>query len=373
MIRQEDIQELLAFEAGEAKVISLYLNADTSQQTNETIKLQARALLKEANGLDSDSKAIEQYLDFSFGWDKPGLAVFSCAEQDFFRAFPSAVSYRNRIRISNKPHVKPLAHFLDHYAHYGVIVVDRIGARFFEYHLGELQNAAGFMGEDVRKLKHGGGSTRGGGVSSATGQRGDQGGRHEEEVALRNLRDSATEAQRFFAKKPIRRLFLGGTAENVAQYRELLSKRLQSCLAGSFAIDMNAGEHEVRQRSLELLQEANAEREKRLVEQMVTLAAKGSTAVLGLDGTLQAVNEGRVQTLVISDGYRTPGYVHEGSRYLLVRESDEIPFVNGGKTKVNDVVEEAVARTMEQGGHVEIISDNPELDGAGRIGALLRY
>jgi peptide chain release factor subunit 1 len=373
MIRQEDIQELLAFEAGESEVVSLYLNADTSQQTNEIIKLQARGLLKEANTPDADSNAIEQYLDLSFGWDKPGLAVFSCAKQDFFRAFPSAVSYRNRVRISGKPHVKPLAHFLDYYAHYGVIVVDRIGARFFEYHLGELQDSSGFMGEDVRKLKHGGGSARGGGMSSATGQRGDQGGRHEEEVALRNLRDAAAEAQRFFARKPIRRLFLGGTNENVAQYRELLSKRLQSCLAGSFAIDMNAGEHEVRQLSLGLLRDANSEREKKLVEQMVTLAAKGSTAVLGLDGTLQAVNEGRVQTLVISDGYRTPGYVHEQSRYLLARETDEIPFVNGGKIRVNDVVEAAVARTMEQGGHIEIISDNPELDNIGYIGALLRY
>jgi hypothetical protein len=37
------------------------------------------------------------------------------------------------------------------------------------------------------------------------------------------------------------------------------------------------------------------------------------------------------------------------------------------------VVEAAVSRTMEQGGHVEVISDNVELERAGWIGALLRY
>jgi len=41
--------------------------------------------------------------------------------------------------------------------------------------------------------------------------------------------------------------------------------------------------------------------------------------------------------------------------------------------EVEDVVDTAVALTMSQGGHVEIISNNPELEGVGRIGAILRY
>ncbi|MCZ7667799.1 MAG: hypothetical protein M5U34_11585 [Chloroflexi bacterium] len=41
--------------------------------------------------------------------------------------------------------------------------------------------------------------------------------------------------------------------------------------------------------------------------------------------------------------------------------------------EVADVVDLAVASTMNQGGHVEIITDNPELEAAGRIGAILRY
>ena len=43
MITQSDLQELLAFDAEGARVLSLYLDADTSHQTSETVKLQVRA------------------------------------------------------------------------------------------------------------------------------------------------------------------------------------------------------------------------------------------------------------------------------------------------------------------------------------------
>ena len=58
MITQEDLQELLAFNAEGAQVLSLYLDADTSQQTSETIKLQVRTMLKESDGFDADASGI---------------------------------------------------------------------------------------------------------------------------------------------------------------------------------------------------------------------------------------------------------------------------------------------------------------------------
>ncbi|MEW5988119.1 MAG: hypothetical protein AB1791_15920 [Chloroflexota bacterium] len=368
MFRQEDLQELLAVSADDRSVISLYLNADTTHQSSETIKLQARALLKEvAAGHEADVAAIERYLDHAHDWARPGLAVFSCAGQEFFRAYGTAVAFRNRVRLNDRPYVKPLMHLLDHYAHYGVILVDRVGARFFEFHLGELQETAGTVGEDVRHLKHGSGST-------TQGMRGGQSGeRQEAEVVHRNLREAATAAGHFFANRRVRRLFLGGTAETVAEFRDLLPRQLQSCYAGSFPVDMEASESEVRDRSLALLQEANAEREKRLVEKMIAAAAKGGAATIGLEETLRAVSDGRVQTLIISDGFRQPGYLHEASGYIMVKPVPAYLFDGSDPRPIDDVVEAAVARTMSQGGHVEVISENSDLERAGRIGAILRY
>jgi peptide subunit release factor 1 (eRF1) len=367
MITHEELQELLAYQSNNGVVISLYLDSDTAHENAETIKHQVKSMMREAEvDHEKAAAAIEQYLDLGYDWTMPGLAVFSGRGGDFFRVFPTAVAFRNRVRVGHKPYVKPLAHLLDFYAHYGVILVDRVGGRFFEYHLGELQGMEGYMGEEVHKLKQGAGS-------SAVGMRGGVGGgRHEEEVAHRNLRDTAAAAAHFFQGKPIRRLFLGGTSETVAEFRELLPKQLQSCLAGTFAMDMNAGEHEVRKHTLRLLQAANAEREEKLVDSWASTVARGGTAVAGLDDTLQAVSERRVQTLIISDGYRYPGYVDEPSGFLVANLAKS-PLSADELTAVADVIDAACASTIDSGGHVEVIRDNARLEEYGRIGALLRY
>jgi len=371
MFTQNHLQELLSFSANGTAVVSLYLDTDCSQQSADTIKLQVKGMLRELNGAnEQDGEVIERFLDHSYDWTKPGLALFSCAPNDFFKAYPVAVSFRNRLRVGRKPYVKPLVHLLDHYAYYGVILVDRIGARFFEYHLGDLQSSEGVLGEEVRKLKKGGGSSS---VGVRGGARGVQGGsRHEEEVVQRNMREAANASGQFFASKPIRRLFLGGTNENVAQFRELLSKKLQSCIAGTFAMDMTAGEHEVRKETLIMLHVANQERESRLVQTMITTNAKGGNATVGLDDTLQAVSDKRVQTLIISDGLRIPGYVQDEAGFVVVNLARS-PLSDRELLDVADVIDSAVAYTMAQGGYVEVISENPDLEAAGRIGAILRY
>jgi peptide subunit release factor 1 (eRF1) len=186
------------------------------------------------------------------------------------------------------------------------------------------------------------------------------------------MRDAASAASRFFAAKPIRRLFLGGTTENVAQFRDLLSKQLQSTVAGTFSMDMTAGEHEVREQTLAMLHQANMERERKLVQTLITTNAKGGNATLGLDDTLQAISDKRVQTLIISDGLRVPGYVLDQAGYVVANLARS-PLSDNELLEVPDVIDSAVAFTMTQGGHVEVISDDPELEAAGRIGALLRY
>jgi peptide subunit release factor 1 (eRF1) len=147
---------------------------------------------------------------------------------------------------------------------------------------------------------------------------------------------------------------------------------MQSCLAGSFAIDMNAGEHEVRAETLQLLQAANAEREKKLVKTLLGTHASGGTTVLGLDDTLQAISDRRVQTLVLSDGFRLPGYVDYNSGFVVANLAKS-PLSDEELTAVDDVIDSAFTLSLNQGAHVEVIRDDPDLDSAGKIGALLRF
>jgi peptide chain release factor subunit 1 len=367
MFNQDQLHELLSYEANGHQVVSIYLDTDSRKASTDVIKLQLKGMLKEAQLTEEkNAEEIERFINHSYDWTKPGLALFCSRGGQFFRAIPTAVSFRNRVRVGHKPYVKPLTHLLDFYAHYGVIMIDRVGARFYEYHLGEPQATDGTIGEDVRKLKQGRGS-------SAVGMRGGVGGaRHEEEVAQRNLREAAAAAASFFDRKAIRRLFIGGTSTTVAQFKELLPKKLLTCLAGTFAIDMNATEPEVRQHTLTLLADANAHREKKLVSDMLATYAKGGNAVVGVDDTLQAICDKKVETLIISDGYNMPGFVHEDSGYVVANLTKS-PLSDRELIAVMDVIDTAVAQTLSQGGRVEVISNNPELENAGKIGAILRY
>jgi peptide subunit release factor 1 (eRF1) len=93
---------------------------------------------------------------------------------------------------------------------------------------------------------------------------------------------------------------------------------------------------------------------------------------VGLDESLQAVSDKRIQTLIISDGFRMPGYVHDASGFVVTNLARS-PLAEEELTAVDDVIDAAVMQTMTQGGHVEVISENPELERVGRIGAILRY
>ncbi len=367
MIDQVQLENLCSFESDGEKVISVYLDTDTAKESSESIKSQLKGMLRDAQlQATPDAENIERYLDLSYDWSTPGLTLFSCAAADFFQTFPTAVSFRNRLRIGPKPYIKPLAHLLDYYANYGAILVDKIGARFFKYHQGELQATDGYLGEDIRKLKQGRGS-------SAVGMRGGVGGaRRENEAGNRNMREAAAAAASFFNKWPVRRLFIGGTVETVASFSELLPKQLQSCVADTFVMDMNAGEHEVRQQVLLLLEETNAKREEKMVESLINAIGQNGNAVVGLDETLQAVNHRRVQTLIISDGFRAPGYFDENAGFVVANLAQS-PMAADELIPVDDVVDLAMNLTISNGGQAEVVTGNENLEEYGRIGALLRY
>lgn len=366
MLTDRELQELLHYQPSHP-VLSVYLNTDPASGNADAYKLHLRNMLKEIE-LPEDIQAVLRYFDHEHDWSGRSVAVFSCASEGFFRAFPLAVAIRSRVRLSDRPYVKPLADLLDSYGGYGVVLVDKQGARLFYFHLGELIEQDGVVGEAVRHTKRGGGS-------QAAGRRGGVAGQTDyvEEVADRNLKEAVDFASRFFSEKNVRRIVIGGTEENVAQFRSHLPKSWQSLVIGSFPINMNASHTEVLERTLVIGEQAERRREMQLVEAIVTNAAKGRGGVVGLEDTLIAIREGRVQSLVIRDGYRATGYRCKSCGYLTSTPTGNCPFCDGETEQIPDAVEMAVRMVMAAGGDVEVLHDNQKIKGFDQIGALLRY
>jgi peptide subunit release factor 1 (eRF1) len=254
------------------------------------------------------------------------------------------------------------------YGGYGVALIDKQGARLFSFHLGELREQEGVMGESVRRTKRGGGSQAGGSRGGAAG-----GTTFAEEAAERNMKESAEFASQFFAENNIRRVLIGGTDDNVALFQSLLPKSWQSLVVGTFPMSMTASHTEVMERALKISQEAEIQRKSQMVEAVVTGAAKGRGAAIRLDDTLSAVNEGRVQTLLIQKGFRAPGYRCAGCGYLTAQKLETCPFCGNKFEEIPDAVELAVRKVLQSGGEVEILHNGEKLTQHGNIGALLRY
>jgi peptide subunit release factor 1 (eRF1) len=365
MLSENDLRELLDFNSTEP-VLSIYLNTDPSLGNADTHKRQLRSMIKEIN-LTQDVESVERFFEHEYNWSGRGVAVFSCSAKNFFRVYPLAVPVRNLVHISDRPSVKPLAALMDNYGGYGVVLVDKQGARLFHFHMGDLREQEGVMGETVKRAKHGGGS------STVPGRRGaTTATRTVDEVVDRNMKDSVDFAIHFFETNHIRRVLVGGTDENVKLFNSLLPKSWHSLVMGTFPMSMTATLNEVRSRALELGLQAETEREKRMVERLITHAAKKSGAVVGLEDTLKALNEGRIQSLLVSDGFRKNAFRCKSTGWVTTRP-EEMCTGEDDVEKVYDVVDYVVNHVMRSGGEVDVIMADPELEKNGSIGAILRY
>ncbi|MFQ6100831.1 MAG: host attachment protein [Anaerolineae bacterium] len=369
MFRQEDLRELAAYQAG-TPILSVYLNVDPTEHTTDEYKLALRQMLKQAEGFAApeDMKAVERFFDHEYDWSGRAVIVFSGAKEEFWRTYSLAVPVASGVTVARKPYVWPLAALVDAYGSYVVALVNRQGVRLLLFEMGELRTSDGYLGEEVRKLKKGRGS------SGGAGRRGGApvSSRREEEVAQRNIRGAVKATKRFWRTYKPQRLIIVGAEPTVAQFREVLPKRLREKVIGSFNADVNASESEIRERSLEILQRVEGEREAALVDAVFTAAAKGRRGVIRLADTLGAAHEGRIQTLVIARDYHQSGYQCRNCAYITDQPLEVCPFCGDEFTEIPDAAEALVTKVIEDGGKVEVVDDHPKIAKFG-VGALLRY
>lgn len=371
MFTEKDLDELVGIRSDGAPILSLYLNVDPVQRTTEQYKLVLRSLLKEIGDEadPADIEAVERFFDFEYDWQGRGIVLFSCQEADLWRSYSLAVPVHNYAYTAHRPYIKPLTDVLDAYGRYGVILVDSEGSRMFLFHLGELVEATGTLGEEVRRTKHGGAS----GVAGMRGGMTPRTARRGEAVVLRNLKEMAEATEVFCSSHGCQRLVLGGSEANVSQFLDVLSKATKERVIGSFTVDPGAPVSEVQAGSMELIETLAKERETELVNELMAGWKRGSGSVVGVSDTLVALQEHRAGLLLVAAGYEASGYRCQNCRYLMLAERDECPLCGGEITVVEDLVETMTHRALEQGVEVEIVRGNEKLEEAGSVGAILRY
>jgi peptide subunit release factor 1 (eRF1) len=363
MIQEADLQELAELVSKEAQILSLYLNADPHRRSKEEHKLNLRRLLAHAaqqGASHADIERVERFFDHEYDRQGRGVACFSCQEQGFWRAYPLLVSVEDYVFVGSRPYITPLSDVWDAYGRFGVIMVDRAGARVFIYHLGALEDSAGTLGAEVRRHKQGGWAAQ-------------KLQRYEDQEAKQNLKDAAEWADGYLREHKATRVVLSGSEDNLAQLRELLPRDLQDKVVGHISLDMTASPAQVWDRAFDVTLAAQRQAEADLLDRLVTVAHKGGAGALGLDDTLAAMQQGRVYQLLVDRESHQPGHQCSLCQSIVTHALASCPYCGGPLVETADIVNLAVQKAVDAGLKVSVLDHSPQTADIGGIAAVLRY
>jgi len=377
VLSAELVQRLARHGGSEDPMISLYLNVDGREKIRtDDYCAQAEVLIKEALEKHGDEpvaltlKKVSHYIseDFVRG-NARGLAVFASGDA-FWEVVELPVPVANHLVVNRTPHIRALETIIDEHESVGVLLTDRQRARMMVVRLGQIEQRQELVDPLPRHDDDKGDWTK------------DHVKAHANVSASHHLRDAAAAMFEIYKTKPFNHLLLCTTEELKPDVERQLHGYLKSRVVGRSSLPVNATDDEVMAAAFEFSQKEERKQEQNYVDRLRAGVAANTAAgrmngdsigaVAGLDHTLKAVFEKRVETLLVSEGYATEGWRCEACSYIAAM-GRHCKICEGEMTLVDDVVEEAVEDALRQNCRVEFCSENADLDVMGRIGALLRF
>jgi peptide chain release factor subunit 1 len=370
VMTEDAIRRLAGFRGTGAPVVSCYLDVDgrrlaRPQDVEGELDRALRPAREQGDArIAPDLRRIEDHVRGGLDRSRTrGLALFSCQDPPLWQVIDLPVPVRSRVVVNTAPAVQQLEAVVQELERVGVLLVDRQRARVFVFQFGELIDRSELFDEIPRDYDE-------------LGER-DQSGYdkaldHVEALVARHLRQAGEAAFRLFREDGFERLVLGAPDELAGAVEATLHPYLRERLSGRIRVGAGASLDDVRTATLELEAKAERDREAALVARLRDAVASGGRGVAGLDDTLRALVERRVDVLLVSEGYAETGWRCPTCGHLCHR-GPRCPVDGQVMDKVADVVDEAVDEALAQSCRVDVCIGNADLDVLGRIGALLRY
>lgn len=383
----------------ESGILSVVLDTSVSRVPGQAYLLffrnaarEVRAELETRASVDIKSydAAVEQvdyFLLHQFAPRNPGLALYVASDPELFLAVPLPTRPTQQVVWDNRPLVAPLIEVLDDYERVAVALTDKREARIFTVYLGAIdlehtiesdlvgRHAPGDYPHRTRSPRvREGRYTPGMGATVAwSGMAQSSQERRHQQQAMAHARLVAGALMDLLRERPFDRLFIAGPEEAVNMVRDVLPRPLEARFAGTVSMQVGASEAEVLDEMLRIAEEREREGEVAIVRRLLDGAGVG-TATLGLEPTLEAASDGRVDKLVVGDDL--PGHVRVCTQCgRLTSETEQCPRCGNTLTEASDPRERLVTEVLDHGGRVEFISGEAEqlLLENGGVGAFTRY
>ena len=367
------LERLLNFEPTAAPVISLYLDARADQHGQTNFLPFVRKQLTERSktyenqseerlSFEEDFVRIVRYLEGEVPPSIQGLAIFACsAENDWFEVGQFDAPFeRNRVFVSDRPHLYPLARLIDQYRRYAVVLADTNRAQIFVFASGRAVNRQEV--ENV-KTKH----AKVGGWSQARYQR------HEQNYHLQHAKEVVENLEKIVRDEGIEQIVLAGDEATVIPLlREQMSKEVAEKVIEALSLGIDTPEHELLEESLTAFRRHDSFTDMEKVEQLLSEYRGDNLGVAGVPETLAALSNGQVEEMLIAARPESIQYDEaEVEKVLKLYPADVVlPESLDQRTIADELVRRANVLSSAK---VTFIEDSTRLERMGGVGGLLRY
>jgi peptide subunit release factor 1 (eRF1) len=375
MIRRTDIHRLIDGPVQDDPVLSLYLDMTVNSENKRTYNVFLNKQKSRFAELDSDRPShhrvplgatiarIERWIEEEFDESNKGVALFSQIGNDHIDAFQFPVRVANRLEISDWPVIGPLTEVLVSHRSYGVVLVDREHLRILRIRLGEVRQERSFA-PDAYPTAH---DVHAGGVATKDFQR-----RKAEEVR-HFFKDFSHEVSEFDRQYEIDAFVLLGTNENVQQFREYLTAAIADRIIHTVHAPIDGTIAEILERVEPVFEETARKEAASAIELVRDRVRNSHRAVAGIGATLENLQEGKIDRLVIARNLESQGAQCTRCGFYLVQSGDgACPYCGGDVRYGVDLVESMLRIAAQQQIALEFVDAEPMSELAG-VGALLRF
>ncbi|HVF24178.1 MAG TPA: Vms1/Ankzf1 family peptidyl-tRNA hydrolase [Pyrinomonadaceae bacterium] len=367
------LEKLLQFESASVPVISIYLDARVDQNGKRNLlpfvrkQLNERAKTYDNNtperaSFEEDFERIVQYLEDGIKPTTNGVAIFACSgAKDYIEVGEFEAPFeRNRVFVSDRPHVYPLARMVDQYRRYAVVLADTNRAHLFVFAAGQAVEEQTV--ENVKTKK-----TSVGGWSQARYQR------HVENYHLHHAKEVVEMLERIVKDENIEHIILAGDESTVIPLlREQLPKPLEEKVIDALSLGIDTPEHELFEESLKAFRAHDSSIDIDKVERLLNEYRGDNLGVAGVPETLAALSNGQVEEMLIVNSAEKLLYDEEEVKKVLelYQTDGELPAELDQRTIADELVRRA---NLLSSARVTFIEDDTRLEQVGGVGALLRY
>ena len=253
------------------------------KQLNERVK-SYDVNSEERQSFEEDFVRIMRYLEHEVPDSVQGVSIFACsAANDWFEVGEFEAPFeRNRLFISDRPHLYPLARLMDQYRRYAVVLADTNRAQIFVFATGqavdrqEVQNV---------KTKH----SKVGGWSQARYQR------HEQNYHLQHAKEVVEMLEKIVLDEKIEHIILAGDeAVVIPQLREQMPKTIEEKVIDALSLGIDTPEHELLEESLTAFRRHDSLTDMEKVNRLLNEYRADDLGVAGVPETLAALSNGQV-------------------------------------------------------------------------------